>query len=93
LSALDAAAHGVSVVGALAVEAIEAWILAFRLDAFPERRRDPKAILAGPPHSVRTLEAMLEAINNGEFAAAENASPSLRDWLHKARAKFGAIAD
>jgi hypothetical protein len=80
------------VVGGVAIEAIEAWVLAFVGDAAPELHKDPKAVLAAAPHTIRTLQAKGDAVTAGNIVSAAQAAPSLHNWLQSARIVVRAIS-
>ncbi|MEW5851370.1 MAG: hypothetical protein AB2A00_21455 [Myxococcota bacterium] len=74
--------------GGMAVEEIEAWVLAMRGDKRAERHRDPKQELG--KHGVVGLEAMRQVAEKADLAQACAHSPSLASWLERAKALGGA---
>ncbi len=81
----------VKVVGAVAVETLEAWVLAFDGDPFCEHHTDPGSALCHrtsmKPKDTAAMSAIV-ADSARDLAAATARSPSLARWVSHARRVF-----
>lgn len=91
--ALADTGSNVRIVGGMAVEEIESWILSLRGERDAEKHADAKTRLRSaldgenqPP----TRESMLEAIDKADFGHLPADAASLRIWIDRARAALSA---
>lgn len=84
-------AGSVRVVGAVAVETLEAWVLAFAGDAKCESYSNPGDVLCAlrsiPPKDTTAMVAIVEA-DDASLKDATTRSPSLARWVTSARLVF-----
>lgn len=73
------------VIGGVAVEDIEAWLLALLGERGSESHSHPKQVLAAEPHSVTSREEKVELVLEAEVEAIPEDARSLLRWLERAR--------
>ncbi|MSP61902.1 MAG: hypothetical protein EXR72_16530 [Myxococcales bacterium] len=73
----------VTIVGGVAVETIEAWILALLGESRSEAQHNPRTVLADT-HSIRTVAEKVAAIALADLAAIPEDAGSLHRWLLRA---------
>jgi hypothetical protein len=76
-----------AVVGGVAIEEIEAWILALMGEHGSEQHTDPKAVLARQ-HGITGCAEMVNAVQKRRLEDLPMDATSLRDWLKEATATF-----
>lgn len=76
-----------AVVGGVAVQEIEAWILALLGDARSERHADAKTVLADK-HSISDRAAKIAAVETADLTKIPRDAASLADWLSQVTATF-----
>jgi hypothetical protein len=79
-----------ALVGGVAVQEIEAWILALLGERGSQRHADAKGVLA-EKHDISTLADKITAVESAERARIAEDAVSLRDWLAMARAAFAPV--
>lgn len=75
-----------TLVGELACEEVEAWILAIRGELRSETHRHPKEVLA--ERGIRTTAEKVTCIEAANLAAVPADATSLCSWLEQARVRF-----
>jgi hypothetical protein len=78
-----ARSYGPEVVGGVAVQEIEAWVLAILGERRSEQHADAKAILAAR-HGIDSLSAKVAAIDAADLDRIPRDATSLRTWLERA---------
>jgi hypothetical protein len=78
-------------VGGIASQQIDAWILALRGERKTESMADSKAALTS--HGVKGLEAMLHIIEAADLDSAPADACSLHLWLDRARQALSSTAE
>ncbi len=81
-----------SLAGGLAVEALEAWILALLGDRRAESHGKPKVVL-GELHGVITREQKVSAVEDANLDAVPRAATSLAGWISSVRAALATDDD
>jgi hypothetical protein len=83
---LDApsAIPGMQLVGGIAVEELEAWVLAMKGERGSEDHADAKAALA-KRHRITTCEGMVEVIESCDLETVPPDARSFRTWVERAR--------
>jgi hypothetical protein len=79
---------GLAIVGGLAIEMLEAWILALIGERQSETRRHPKARLA-EVHACSGREQMLAVVDRAKLDAIPSDALSLTNWLTLAKKELG----
>ena len=80
---------GLRVVGGVAREAVEAWILALLGQHDSEAHTDPKAVLSAQPHGIQNRAQKVEAVEGADMSRIPDDAESLHAWLERARAVLG----
>lgn len=75
---------GLRIMGGVATEELESWILALRGERRSEQRADPKAHLSDS-HGISTRSRMVAVVNDADLDALPDDARSLRLWLGRAR--------
>ncbi|MBI5486564.1 MAG: hypothetical protein HY905_04455 [Deltaproteobacteria bacterium] len=83
--------RGVAIVGGIAVEAIEAWLLAWLGEPRTEEATNPKAELARRGYG--SCEAKVSLVREHDAAGIPEDAQSLRTWLDRVRRVFGPAAE
>jgi hypothetical protein len=78
-------------IGGVAVEAVEAWILALLGDVGAESRQRPAQRLE-QEHGINTTAAMVEVVSRADLSARPSDARSLAAWLTLARVVLGESA-
>jgi hypothetical protein len=78
------------IVGGVAIEMIECWMLALRGDHHSQTCRDPKDELS-KLHQVASVQQMVDLVREAklELSAVPKDAESLREWLEQASGVFG----
>lgn len=79
-----AAIGDLPVVGGVAIETVEAWVLRALGDAHAEKHRQPRLVLARD-HSIDSREDKVATLQNADFKALVDPKTSLGGWLCKAQ--------
>jgi ABC-type sugar transport system substrate-binding protein len=72
------------IVGATAIEAIEAWVLALRGEHESESHSKPKSVLQ-ERHQISTTEQMVDFIRDADLEQIPTDAHSLKQWLAQAK--------
>lgn len=84
--------EGASVVGGVAVQELEAWLLALLGERRSERRSDAKAMLE-KEHGIAGRARKVEVVERADLARVPDDALSLRAWLRDAESTFAAKED
>jgi len=77
------------VVGGVAREEVEAWILALLGQQGSEAHTNPKAVLSAQPHRIGSRAQKVEAVEGADMSRIPDDAESLHAWLERARAVLG----
>lgn len=78
--------HGMRIAGGVAIEEIEAWLLALLGESDSEKHKNAKEVLTKRGHS--TLEQKLAIVDGGELGRIPADARSLAQWLERCRIAF-----
>lgn len=81
--------YDAAVVGGVAVQEIEAWILAMLGERRSERHADPKAVL-GANHGITDRPGKVRVVEDADMTRIPDDAASLLAWLNEAKTAFGA---
>jgi hypothetical protein len=79
--------RSMAIVGGVAIESTEAWILALKGERDSESHRDPKSALR-ERYRISTVEEKVAAVRDTQCARIPDDAQSLCRWLDRARAAF-----
>jgi hypothetical protein len=74
------------VVGGVAREEIEAWVLALLGQPASEGHTNPKEVLSAAPHGIGNRDAKVAAVEAADMSRLPDDAESLHRWLERARA-------